>query len=419
MSSSPLTPTSSSIKPDPNLVSDEVLKEQEHIYANLHLNEDNGEEKSSHGSVLMQFIKSMKPGMDTTSLAAPTFVLRPVSFLEFEAYYSQPNDHFLRIAHEKEPIKRFLNVVHWLLATFTLTPAKGFEGLKPYNPVLGEQFHCEWRHEDGSTTEFHSEQVSHHPPVAAVYIENLKNHIVYSSTGEFRSRFRGNYVDSGVEGTHILSLLNHPGEQYDITFPHLLACGILWGTARIEHGTEYIVECQKSGLISKIDFSKGKHELKGTITNTKGDKFFEVKGNLTDSIELTSFVDMDGNKLKEKKTEVWIDCKNVKREKFYVKPTYEQKPNESRRRWHELTYALKTNQMDLVNKKKVEIEEYQRYLAKLRREKQLSDYVPDLFVYTGRDIPKIGVPVYEYKFKHGGSSSTDVDANDGAEDDLD
>ncbi len=413
------------VKEDTNQVSDDVLKQQEDIYENLHLpDNDSSEEKSNHGSVLMQFLRNLKPGMDTTSLAAPPFVLRPISFLEFEAHYSQPNSDFLKIAHEESPIHRLLHVVNWLLCCFTTTPAKGFEGLKPYNPVLGEQFHCEWHHDDGSKTEFHAEQVSHHPPIAAVYIQNINHHIVYSSTGEFRSRFRGNYVDSGVEGTHRLSLLNYPDEHYDITFPHLLACGILWGNARVEHGTEYIVECEKNGLVSKIDFSKGKHELKGKVINAKKEKLFEIKGNLTDVIEIISYVDLDGNPLKEKKREVWIDCKNVKREKFYVKPVSEQKPIESRRRWHEVTYALKKKQLDVVTKKKNEIEEYQRYLAKLRKEKTIPDFTPELFVYTGRDVPKLNVPIYEYKHKYNtkdtaSSSETNGNHADEVQDDLD
>ena len=407
------------IQPDPNAVSDDLLKQQEHVYTNLYKLDDDEEETKNHGSVLMQFIKNMRPGMDTTSVICPTFVLRPISFLEFEAHYSQPNLSFLRSAHEKEPIQRMLCIVEWLLATFTVTPAKGFEGLKPYNPVLGEQFHCAWEHDDGSITECHSEQISHHPPIAAVYIENLKHHIVYSSTGEFRSRFRGNYVDSGVEGTHKLTLSNLD-EHYDITFPHLLARGILWGTARVEHGGDYIVECEKTNLVCKINFDKGDHELKGSIRYiNKDEKLFEYKGNLAGTVTLTSYVDETGKKLKEKKNEIIIDSKNMKREKLIVKPVSEQKPNESRRRWHEVTYALKTKQLDLANKKKTEIEEYQRYLAKLRKEGQVPMYVPELFTYTGQDVPKIGTPIYKYKNDaretQNGASSSDA----GVEDDLD
>jgi hypothetical protein len=407
----------SNILPDPNSVSDEVLQQQEHVYQNLYKNE-NTDDASNHGSVLMQFIKNMRPGMDTTSVICPTFVLRPISFLEFEAHYSQPNESFLQIAHAKEPLQRMMNVVKWLLACFTVTPAKGFEGLKPYNPVLGEQFHAEWQHDDGSITEFHSEQVSHHPPIAAVYMQNLKNHIIYSSTGEFRSRFRGNYVDSAVEGLHRLSILNHEDEHYDITFPHLLARGILWGSARVEHGADYIVECEKTGFIAKINFDKGDHELKGSVKLlNKDEKLFEIKGNLADKITIVSFVDEAGRKLKDKRTDVLFDCKTMKREKFIVKPVHLQKPNESRRRWHEVTYALKTNQMDLVTKKKTEIEEYQRYLAKLRKEGQLSPYVPDVFEYTGKEIPKLGVPLYQYKQL---PTAVHAQANDGGlDDDLD
>jgi len=80
-----------------------------------------------------------------------------------------------------------------------------------------------------------------------------------------------------------------------------------------------------------------------------------------------------------------------------------------------------------VIKKKNEIEEYQRYLAKLRKEKTIPDFTPELFVYTGRDVPKLNVPIYEYKYKYNpnntkdtaSSSETNGNHADEVQDDLD
>ncbi len=80
---------------------------------------------------------------------------------------------------------------------------------KPFNPIIGETFACAWRHEDGSYSQYLAEQVttaaawracvlrgvstwavwgtpaavqvSHHPPVTAMYFENRTNHIVMTA----------------------------------------------------------------------------------------------------------------------------------------------------------------------------------------------------------------------------------------------
>ena len=50
---------------------------------------------------------------------------------------------------------------------------------KPYNPILGEKFFCFWdlNDKEGSRTEFVGEQVSHHPPISGLHIENRKHNI--------------------------------------------------------------------------------------------------------------------------------------------------------------------------------------------------------------------------------------------------
>jgi hypothetical protein len=83
-------------------------------------------------------------------------------------------------------------VVRWFISTlygsFHERCKSGTEK-KPFNPVLGEQFICTWPAmerilTDGETdlfslpkTNMVCEQVSHHPPVGAFYIENEKKNI--------------------------------------------------------------------------------------------------------------------------------------------------------------------------------------------------------------------------------------------------
>jgi hypothetical protein len=347
---------------------------------------DKGEEGKDAGSVLFQFIKSLKPGMDMTSIMCPTFCIRPISFLEFLTIYTQPNSTLLHAASETNAEKRMIDMATWVLSTLTITPQNGFAGIKPYNPILGEEFHCHWDHDDGSQTVLHAEQVSHHPPITALNFRNEKHGIRYVSTGEFKAKFRGNYVDSAVEGNHVLELTKFD-EAYEVTWPTMVARGILWGNARIEHGSNLIIYCAKTGYKTQVNFDKSDHKLSGHIFKGK-DKIYKIDGELTGQILLID------EKNKHNK-QVLIDHATQKREKYIVPEITTQSPYDSRRVWHTVTYAIKTGDLDKAAKCKTEIEEHQRRLAKARKEKG-ETWSTKLFDDTHQRTAT-NVPVYTYK----------------------
>jgi hypothetical protein len=370
---------------------------------------DKGEEGKDAGSIVFQFIKSLKPGMDMTSIMCPTFVIRPISFLEFLTIYTQPNQSLLNASTEQDPEKRIIDITTWVLSTLTVTPSNGFGGIKPYNPILGEEFRCHWEHDDGSKTILLAEQVSHHPPISALTFKNDKHGIRYISTGEFKAKFRGNYVDSAVEGNHILEL-QKLDEAYEITWPTLVARGILWGNARIEHGGNLVVYCEKTGYKAQINFDKSDHKLSGHIYRKK-DKIYKIEGDLTDKI----YIQEEKNKSSKR---VLIDATNIKREKFVIPDITTQNENESRRVWHSVTFPLKTGDLDRAAKNKIEIEEHQRRLAKARKEKG-EVWVPKLFQDTLQRT-STNVPVFAFKEDadktiHMSNTTTSFNYNDNAD----
>jgi hypothetical protein len=365
-------------------VNNETLLREAYIY-NPDTFYDKGQEAKDQGSILFQFIRSLRPGMDMASIMCPTFVIRPISFLEFLAIYTQPNQTLLNASYQPDPEKRIIDMTVWILATLTVTPQNGFAGIKPYNPVLGEQFHCSWEHDDSSVTELHSEQVSHHPPISALEFRNRKHGIHYVSTGEFKAKFRGNYVDSCVEGLHILHL-ESIGESYQIVWPTLVARGIMWGNARIEHGSNLSITCDKTGYKAVINFDYSDHKLLGHIFKGK-ERVIKIEG------ELTGTVHTKDERTKEKK--IILDVSTQKREKYVVADITKQSENFSRRIWHPVTYALKTGDLDKAAKYKTEIEEHQRKLAKARKEKQ-ETWIPKLFFDTNQRTDT-GVPVYSFR----------------------
>jgi oxysterol-binding protein-related protein 8 len=122
----------------------------------------------------------------------------------------------------------------------------GVECSKPYNPILGEVFQCSWKHADGSTTEFISEQVSHHPPKSAFRSINKERKILFEGWYEPSTSFKMNYITFEFSGNFTLTLLDTK-EVYQITFPNTSACGLLWGKSYYELGGKLIIEKNEGG----------------------------------------------------------------------------------------------------------------------------------------------------------------------------
>ena len=126
--------------------------------------------------------------MDLSKVVLPTFILEPRSFLDKLSDYYYHADILSRAVLEDDPFTRIKTVVQWYLSGFYKKP-KGLK--KPYNPILGELFRCCWRHPNGSTTFYIAEQVSHHPPVSALYVTNRQDGFTLSASILAKSKFYG------------------------------------------------------------------------------------------------------------------------------------------------------------------------------------------------------------------------------------
>jgi len=58
--------------------------------------------------------------------------------------------------------ERMLAVVEWYLTSLHIGRDTSI-AKKPYNPIIGETFHCSWKVRD-DIVRYTAEQVSHHPP---------------------------------------------------------------------------------------------------------------------------------------------------------------------------------------------------------------------------------------------------------------
>lgn len=165
-------------------------------------------------------------------MVLPTFILEKRSLLEMYANFMAHPDMFLSITAGATAEDRIVRFVEYYLTAFH-EGRKGAVAKKPYNPVLGETFHCSWevprdrvrplvRSSQGSAREpsrgpnnaqqsdespggcyrvrFVAEQVSHHPPVSAFYCESREKMMCVNAHVWTKSKFMGMSIGVSMVG---------------------------------------------------------------------------------------------------------------------------------------------------------------------------------------------------------------------------
>lgn len=134
-------------------------------------------------------------------------------------------DMFLSITAGATAEDRIVRFVEYYLTAFH-EGRKGAVAKKPYNPVLGETFHCSWEvprekvkplvrsnqgtpgknlnNEDSARgcyrVRFVAEQVSHHPPVSGFYCECREQRMCVNTHVWTKSKFMGMSIGVSMVG---------------------------------------------------------------------------------------------------------------------------------------------------------------------------------------------------------------------------
>ncbi|XP_070199247.1 oxysterol-binding protein-related protein 11-like isoform X2 [Littorina saxatilis] len=335
-----------------------------------------------HKSVILHLLSQLKLGMDLTKVVLPTFILEKRSLLEMFADCMAHPDYFLKIPDIQTPEERMLMVLEWYLTSFHAS-RQGSVAKKPYNPIIGETFHCSWQipmeeqqdlesKSTASTTlpesncsgpgggqkallVFHAEQVSHHPPVSAFYFECPNKKMCMNGSIWTKSKFMGMSIGVILVGKVTLKLLELD-EEYTFGLPSAYARSILtvpW----VELGDKITITCEKTNLVSNIIFHTkpfygGKiHRVTAEVKNTvTGASLCKVAGEWNGSFEFTY---ADG------RTKV-IDTKTIPIWHKRVRPLEKQSDFESRKLWNHVTNALKHGDVNTATEHKRFLEERQR-----------------------------------------------------------
>lgn len=158
-------------------------------------------------------------------MVLPTFILEKRSLLEMYADFMSHPDLFVAIADGDSAEERMVRFVEYYLTSFH-EGRKGAIAKKPYNPIIGETFHCSWKvprrpqatqnpqNPEGTEAtassstppqepyqvRFVAEQVSHHPPVSGFYAECPERRMCVNTHVWTKSKFMGMSIGVSMIG---------------------------------------------------------------------------------------------------------------------------------------------------------------------------------------------------------------------------
>nr|XP_056713052.1 oxysterol-binding protein-related protein 10 [Euleptes europaea] len=379
------------------LVEDEVTDTEDNAEDDLGVMDD-------QRSIILHLISQLKLGMDLTKVVLPTFILEKRSLLEMYANFLAHPDLFLSIAAGTTPEDRIINFVEYYLTAFH-EGRKGAVAKKPYNPIIGETFHCSWDvpkdkvkqsitnsasatpkgqkkgvGQDPSTCyklRFVAEQVSHHPPVSCFYCECKEKKVCANVHVWTKSKFMGMSIGVSMVGEGILYLLEH-GEEYVFTLPSAYARSILtipW----VELGGKVNIHCAKSGYSATVTFHT-KPFYGGKVHRVTA----EVKHNPTNTIVCKAQGEWNGSLefiYSNGETKI-IDTAKLPVIRKKIRPTAKQGPFESRHLWQHVTSALKEGNIGVATEHKHLLEERQR-AEERQREASNTPWKPKYFIKEG------------------------------------
>ncbi|KAJ1942837.1 Oxysterol-binding protein 4, partial [Kickxella alabastrina] len=204
----------------------------------------------SQSSDFISFLKGVLSFTgDLSSLTCPSFLLNGISLLEYGAHWSDYPHVLAEITKAADSEERMKLVARWFVSTlygsFNKRVAESNSGeKKPFNPILGEQFFASWDDAEYGKTKFICEQVSHHPPVSAIYFENAKAGIYGSGHFSQKSKFKSTTMKVVQEGRVTLRMKN-TDEVYSLSLPNLNICSILTGKPFLEMSSNTFIRSSK------------------------------------------------------------------------------------------------------------------------------------------------------------------------------
>ncbi|RKP37751.1 hypothetical protein BJ085DRAFT_19647 [Dimargaris cristalligena] len=326
---------------------------------------------------------------DLSALTCPSFLLSGDSVLEYCTHWCDQPSLFSSISDPAlAPEARMVAVCRWFISTLYgsyYARAAVSNEKKPFNPILGEQLVGTWDDPETNTqTRLVCEQVSHHPPVSAVFLENAAKGIFLNAHTGQKSKFTGTTIKAVQTGYATLHL-RHTDEVYTITFPDLYIRSLITGKPFMEIVGSTWIRSNRGYVavfkyIGKPWFGGEYHRFKGSIYHVaNAERLYTIEGRWMAQSTLTNVKTGDTSPL--------FDATSHRPIPISVVPITEQGPLESRRVWQQVAKAINEGDFGTASAHKSEIENHQRQLRKERKDKG-EDWVPEYFRFaTDEKLP--------------------------------
>lgn len=318
--------------------------------------------------VVKGFISQLKLGQDLTKVSLPAEVCTPYGLLEVMGSREISKFHLLfDLNKEQTELGRFLSALRFFLAT---VPQEKFEK-KPWNPVLGEN-HITWvDHDIDDRTIFVGEQVSHHPPMSAFNISNIRQEITCDANICFTVNFGGNQVTVATSGA--LSIhAKKVNETYELTkyLPEMVIKNVVWGKKYIIWVGEVIMNCPQTGYKATLRFKEKDNQnvVNGEITksNKPNETIIHINGVCGQKIFTRTPLSKENNLL--------IDLIAEYLPTIHYLPWKKLQPLSSVAVWGPVNKAIVDDNIDLADQEKKVIEQEQRERFKKKVENNLQSF---------------------------------------------
>uniref|UniRef100_A0A5S6QMY4 Oxysterol-binding protein n=1 Tax=Trichuris muris TaxID=70415 RepID=A0A5S6QMY4_TRIMR len=375
-------------------------------------------------------------GKELSKIPMPVNFNEPLSMLQRlteDLEYSQIVD---RAAQCGDVCEQMCYVAAFTVSSYATTVTRTG---KPFNPLLGETYECD-RTDDMGWRSI-SEQVSHHPPAAALYAESERWKLFQEFT--MSSKFRGKYLSIIPMGYSHLEFTDS-GNYYIwrkvTTVVHNIIVGKLW----IDNYGEMTIEEKKHGVkchLKYIPYSYFSKEtprrVTGVVTDKEGTVHWMLKGTWDAYMECAKVVGQSTKHSSDKSVFETLTPKLIWKsnrplvgsEAFYNltlfavqlnEPEAGVAPTDSRNRPDQR--LMEEGKFDEANEEKMRLEEKQRAVRKRQEQeaeqwmiegKPYKGYQPLWFVkqkdrWTGSVIHKFNNRYWENKEKQDWSLCPDI-----------
>jgi len=299
--------------------------------------------------VVKRFISQLSYGQDLTKISMPSEFLNPYSVLEFVSLrYLTRFPILLEANAHSEPEYRMLHTIRWFLAS--LVEAKMYK--KPYNPVVCETHSCYMEH-NGDILQFIGEQVSHHPPVSAVYVNSPESGVSLQGTISFGVKFWLNSVTINTNGYVSVKMEKH-NEDYHFSkaLPDLNLKNVVFGTRRMRWQNSIDIVCEKTNCEAEITFDQsGNDEILHGKIKRDGEVVLTFDGSLDSEVCYQEA----GN---DEEETVLFTAEQTETSPIHIPPQTD--PYPSIKVWKEVSRHIINNNMAAADKAKTVVEEEQR-----------------------------------------------------------